>query len=88
MTKTIKDNEIVMPPTKESLYKLFELMNLSISPVKIIDCLVFCKSVSKKPTNLKKTKDLKTGKETEEEWIYDNSKLTQWFHFNIRTFKH
>jgi hypothetical protein len=34
------------------------------------------------------TKDIKTGKETEEEWVYDNSKLTQWLHLNIRTFKH
>ena len=50
--------------------------------------MVFCKSAAKKPKNLKKKKDLKTGVEIEDEWVYDTTKLIQWFHLNIRTFKH
>ena len=50
--------------------------------------MVFCKIAAKKPKNLKKRKDLKTGVEIEDEWVYDTTKLIQWFHLNIRTFKH
>ena len=86
--KTIKDENITVPPTKESLNKLFMVLNLNVSPVKVIDCLVFCKSAAKKPKSLKKKKDPKTGVEVEEEWVYDTTKLIQWFHLNVRTFKH
>lgn len=86
--KTIKDHDIAVPPTKDSLAKLFVAINLAVSPVRIIDCLVFIKPASKKPKTLKKRKDPKTGVEIEEEWIYDTTKLIQWFHLNVRTFKH
>ena len=74
-----------MPPTKESLAKLFALINLKVSPVKVIDCLVYIKSAANRP---KKIKDPKTGKEIEQEWIYDMTKLVTWLHINIRTFQH
>ena len=63
-----------MPPTKLSLKKLFVLMNLDVSPVKLLDCLVFCRG-----------KKMEASLEPED---YDSSKLVQWFVMNIRTFKH
>jgi len=85
--KTIKEENIVVPPTKESLAKLFVALNLMVSPVKVIDCLVFCKSAAKRPKVVKR-KDPKTGAEIEDEWVYETTKLIQWFHLNVRTFKH
>lgn len=85
--KTIKEENILVPPTKESLGKLFVALNLMVSPVKVIDCLVFCKSAAKRPKHVKK-KDPKTGAEIEDEWVYETTKLIQWFHLNVRTFKH
>lgn len=88
INKVIKDHSITVPPTKESLSKLFEIINLKVSPVKIIDCLVFIKSAANRPLNLKKRKDPKTGKDIEDDWVYDTTKLVSWLHLNIRTFQH
>lgn len=32
-----------MPPTKNSVKKLFDGLNLEISPVKIIECILYCR---------------------------------------------
>lgn len=88
ITKTLRDHPIILPPTKESLAKLFTNLNLLVSPVKLIDCLVFIKTAANKPENPVKKKDPNTGKTLEEEWSYDPTKLITWFHLNIRTFKH
>jgi len=63
-----------MPPTKAGLQKLFVLMNLDVSPGKLLDCLVYCRG-----------KKLEQSIEPED---YDSSKLVQWFVMNIRTLKH
>ena len=83
--KVINEHEIPMPPTKEGLRKLCEILNLAVSPVKIIDCMIFCKSAAKKPAG---RKDLATGLMIEADWVYDTTKLVQWFQINIRTFRH
>ena len=75
----------MMPPTKQSLLKLFEVLNLKVSPVRVIDCLVYCKDAQKPKVTRRKDKN---GKEIIEESQYDTSKLIQWLHLNIRTFEH
>ena len=41
--KQIKSHKIEIPPTRESLAKLFDALNLSVTTTKILDCLIFCR---------------------------------------------
>lgn len=74
VNKKIRDNMLPMPPTKASLAKLFQLMNIEVSPVKLLDCLIYCRG-----------KKMEQSVEPED---YDSAKLVQWLVLNIRTFKH
>lgn len=74
VSKKIRDNMLPMPPTKASLKKLFELLNLEVSPVKILDCMLMCRG-----------KKMEASIEPED---YDCTKLVNWLVLNIRTLKH
>mmetsp|Transcript_2782 Transcript_2782/g.4363 ORF Transcript_2782/g.4363 Transcript_2782/m.4363 type:complete len:116 (-) Transcript_2782:180-527(-) len=69
----IKEHELHLPPTKQTLVKLFDLLNLDVSPVKVIDCLVYCRG--------------KKMDEADPEEFQMNS-LYEWFMINLRTLKH
>lgn len=74
VSKKIRDNMLPMPPTKASLKKLFDLLNLDVSPVKILDCMLMCRG-----------KKMEASIEPED---YDCTKLVNWLVLNIRTLKH
>ena len=74
ISKKIRDNMLPMPPTKVSLKKLFELLNLDVSPVKLLDCMLMCRG-----------KKMEASIEPDD---YDCTKLVNWFVLNIRTIKH
>ena len=62
-----------MPPTREGLRRLFEAMNLDVSPVKCIDCMVYTRGKKMENSNPDD---------------FDMKRLVQWFMLNLRTFKH
>lgn len=62
-----------MPPTRETLKKLFFALNLQVTPVKTIDCLLYIRGP-------------KLENSDPEE--FDFEKLIQWFMMNIRNLKH
>lgn len=67
------DNKIKMPPTKDSLKRLFYALNLFVPTVKQLDCLVYCRG-----------KKMEQAPERD----FDMKKLIGWFELNLRTFKH
>jgi hypothetical protein len=62
-----------MPPTRDGLRRLFEAMNLEVSPIRCIDCLVYCRGKKMEHSNPDD---------------FDMKRLVQWFMLNLRTFKH
>ena len=70
---TIKEYELNMPPTKATLSRLFDILNLEVSPIKIIDCMLFIRG-----------KKMENSDPSE----FDIKKLYQWFNINLRTLKH
>lgn len=62
-----------MPPNRESLLKLFLALNLQVTPIKCIDCLLFIRGP-------------KLENSDPEE--YEPEKLVTWFMLNIRNLKH
>ena len=62
-----------MPPNREGMLKLFLALNLQVTPVKCIDCLLFIRGP-------------KLENSDPEE--YDSEKLITWFMLNIRNLKH
>ena len=51
--KTIKKRKIEIPPTRQSLAKLFEHLNLQASMTKILECLIFCRGQKMDSENFK-----------------------------------
>ena len=74
ISKKIKEINMPMPPTKVGLRKLFDILNLDVSPVKLLDCMLMCRG-----------KKMEASIEPED---YDCTKLVNWFVLNIRTLKH
>ena len=73
INKAIDERSINMPPTREGLKKLFIELNLDISPVKVLDCLI---SVRGKRMEQSNPDD------------FNMDKLLTWVMKNIRTFYH
>mmetsp|Transcript_26965 Transcript_26965/g.41091 ORF Transcript_26965/g.41091 Transcript_26965/m.41091 type:complete len:102 (+) Transcript_26965:176-481(+) len=48
---TIHEHELNMPPSKATLSKLFDILNLEVSPIKIIDCLVYSRGKRMESSN-------------------------------------
>ena len=71
--KCIRSESIAMPPTRDGLRRLFEAMNLDVSPVKCLDCMVYCRGKKMENSNPDD---------------FDMKRLVQWFMLNLRTFKH
>ena len=69
----IQSCKLTMPPNRETMLKLFLALNLTVTPVKCIDCLLFI--IGPKLEN----------SDPEE---YDPEKLITWFMLNIRNLKH
>jgi len=62
-----------MPPTKDSLNRLFKALNLAVPTVRVVDCLVFCRGKKMEEAPLDD---------------FDMKKLVAWFELNLRTFHH
>ena len=64
---------IKMPPTREGFAQLCKMMNLKISPTKILDALLFIRGPQMEDSNPDE---------------FDFDKVVQWFLINIKTMKH
>lgn len=45
MQKKIKELKLEMPPTRQTLQKLFESLNLILPAVRAIECILFCRGL-------------------------------------------
>jgi hypothetical protein len=68
-----KDDEIKMPPTRESIIMLCTKLNLKIKPTKVIDCVLYCRGP-------------KQERAPSED--FDMNLLVKWFLINIKTLHH
>lgn len=73
MQKKIKELKLEMPPTRQTVQKLFEALNLYLPAVRAIECILHCRG-------------LKLEKSDPSEFQIE--KLYEWFHLNIRTLQH
>lgn len=69
----MSDLKINGPPNRKNLKDLFKAMNLQVSPVKLIDCLIYCRG-----------KEMDEADPNE----YSITKLVKWFFMNLRTLNH
>jgi hypothetical protein len=69
----MQDLKIFYAPTRQQLAALFDSLNLKVSPVKVIDCLIYCRG-----------KEMEQAKPEN----FSMEKLMTWFAMNIRTLKH
>ena len=74
ISKAIReDNKLQMPPTRESLNRLFEKLNLYVPSFKVLDCLVHCRG-----------KKMEEAPPEE----FQMKRLVHWFELNLRALKH
>jgi len=51
LKRKCKELKLDMPPTRESLNKLFEALNLNLPSVRCIDCILFCRGIKMENSN-------------------------------------
>jgi hypothetical protein len=71
--RKIKELKFELPPTRQTLIKLFESLNLLLPMVRAIECILHCRG-------------LKMEKSDPAEFQVE--KLYEWFHLNLRTLQH
>lgn len=69
----VKELKLEMPPTRQTLKKLFESLNLALPETRAIDCLVYCRGQ-------------KLEKSDPEE--FNIEKFYDWVKLNLRTLRH